>query len=257
MKKIFSGLILLCICLSLLPCSPVEAGFSMMSDEAFFGVWNSASGVWSETYPGKLDYKGNLTWEESGKEHWSTEEKTLWLSVENHAKAGNYASAKADLQQYYIIRTNNSFKDTYTTSTVRNSAAACELHLAGFKWNNTALAAQSDFTTTAQTVSFNLGGGNVTANGSYTFILASYNLDGARVTINSRDSTTGEPTLVVTANGKEHRFTAVKDTYIKPNVNMKINYGTAQSLLISEGKNTTTSLFNDSTERTYLQFNVR
>ncbi len=189
-----------------------------ITDEEFFGQWNSSTATWT-----KEPYFNYSTY-------------TALAEVEAAAKAGNYTLAREKITEYYkakfLAQPREITPTDSTSSIIAAKLAAYNMYGAGSFTNldiinlpTSAAWVSADVTSIAQKA------------GKYTFQIAAAKNDGIRGSIYSRESSY-DPYVKATVNGVEKTFPVVADTYIRGGSYKHQNYGTsATELLIEEAPN--------------------
>ena len=206
---------------------------SGVSDETFFGKWDSSSKKW--TVAPQLDY-----------------DKHSGLSdVESSVKNGDYTKAKENLLTYYKNREGISFPKTPQSSSSENTnfwALRDSMAFTDSYITNTDI-------TSDKFVKYTIDLGT-NANGGR-FLLSSLQKSSDMIEITSRESDNPPLLVIKRTNGETITITPEKDTYIRAGAYKNESYGSEKSLYIKddytkEGEKYIP--FSDNTRRTYMFF---
>jgi len=191
-----------------------------VTDEDFFGQWDSVKGEWILEPDLNYDRFPALS------------------DVENAAKEGNYAAAKVAIKAYYLPQKSSKVSKLKATDAAILEAEMSQRNIhavrtigdvigfvqgADTQWKELSSTAVLPFVQTA-----------ASQNNPYiTFAVASVDKSNTPAEIKSRN-TDNPPTLTIMADGAEMTLTACEDTYISPCLNADTNYGTEEILYAQE-----------------------
>ncbi len=228
----------------------IEDGYPILddpmyiSDEAFFGKWDSSAGKWTlkpffryESYPDMA-------------------------KVEAAAKAGNYETAKAELQDYYRRRFYEK-ADKQTSLSVANQSyhrimyeylsrnAYPTSYISSFPINIFTIPKNKSEIKIDVTNRLNEAIGSFTC---FSTMIASIDKYKNQAKIYSKESST-PPVLVITLeDGTVHECPVEKDSYIQAGQYSKSNYG-SESVLLAEESGVHRN-HDDRTKRAYIGFDI-
>ncbi|MCL2838712.1 MAG: hypothetical protein FWE04_06585 [Oscillospiraceae bacterium] len=203
-----------------------------MSDEQFFGRWNSATNSWDIMPVLRYDTHSGLRY------------------VEAYVRLGNYYSARFELQRYFQNRTG---VPQWRQTTNGNPFFAEAMSEMIFGWF------QIDLPVGWGHVGSEWGWHSIDLNRNLhpTFFLMDSCMNGSTVEIHSRENPSGNtPYLSIVANGVTHRRPAIADTHISAGVNATRNFGNAHILLVREAASAPNIPFGSYTKRPYLRFDI-
>ena len=193
-----------------------------ITDEDFFGKWNSSTGTWTkEPYFNYTKYPA-------------------LAEVEAAAKAGNYTLAGEKITEYYK---NKFLAQPRTAQTASDASSVIAAKLATYNMYGASEFTNLDIITlpktagwvSADVTSIAASAAKSTSGKKYTFQIAAAKNDGIRGRIYSRESNYA-PYVKATVNGVEKTFSVVADTYIRGGSYANTNYGTsAKELHVEEG----------------------
>ncbi len=228
-----------------------------ISDEEFFGKWNSATSTWTKVPYFKYDDFTGL------------------IDVENAAKSGDYVTAKTELLEYYRAQKDNLYKlsTNFTGDGKEEERFQAELQgelqarnvyatdvtgtpigivsVSGNSWQEVST---TDVLTHVK---------NSVSSKNVAFVIASIDKSNTAAEIKSKESGV-HATLTLKVNGVEKEFKVSADSYISPVDNADKNYGSKTTLYAQEYGYVGhwTSAFNpwdsdaSATKRTYLKFDI-
>ncbi|WP_168123337.1 DNRLRE domain-containing protein [Paenibacillus sp. HB172176] len=209
---------------------------SSMTDQDFFGVWDSAASAWTTSSKINYSYSSSLT------------------SVENDVKQGDYTSAKADLLTYFKNRTGIQLPELPAASDSLNTKRADvaidhifsdygESLANTFTVNGTPAWSSVDVTKTIN---------NQLKIGQITLLLMAREKESELAKFYSKEAASNKPYLAVTVGGVEQHIFPTKDTFIRPGAYGDINHGSSALLEVKDSG----VPFDDYTRRTYMQFDL-
>ena len=214
-----------------------------ISDEAFFGKWNSSTSSWtSQPYFRYSDYPA-------------------MSKVESAAKAGNYETAKNELLAYYrtVASNRTTSVDSLSSSRIEYNEALYQLlsrnaYVTNFISNYVI----NTFSVTKSwaDVSIDVTNRLNEAKGSYdifTTVISSVDKYRNQAEIYSKESSYS-PKIVATVNGVEKTFTPKKDATLQGGKYASTNYGTATTLYAEEAGSWATP--EDRTKRAFIGFDI-
>ena len=214
---------------------------SSMTDEEFFGVWDSAGGKWSASMPGKLNYDGYPGLSE----------------VERYVKEGNYADAKSEFL-YYMKNRNFDLKGTNTSYNYEAADLLCD----NVMWQNGLVLGGTFQVNGQEFTEYKIEVSDIVKRrGSFSFMLMQrYKAeDGAEIYTKEAGKELA-PKLEVYYKGQSRQYSAVKDTYVAAD-DMDATHGSETLMYAKESidpdeNNPYRNLFGPETKRSYFQFNV-
>jgi len=212
---------------------------SSMTDQEFFGIWDSSSGQWITE--GKINYR-------------YTNSNDL-RTVEEFVKKGDYSSAKEALRKYYINRSAETDPKVFGISDSQADIAAADLikenifnagsnevYLKTFSMNNTEDAVITVDVTEA-----------VADNKSISFILIARNKEPSLAQFHSKENASYAPVLhITTTDNTMYSITASQDTTVSAGVYSKTNYGKQPYLRVRDSG----TPVDDNTARAYIKFDL-
>lgn len=222
---------------------PFDDVYMPMSDEEFFGVWDSERNVWSIDFPGVFNYNVNPEMQKIGE----------------YVKRGDYDTARSALVLYYKMRdigyesvqssTNYALADVYINNIMSGSHTFISSAHVPSEWGEV----------TADVSSLVKKPGTVCM-----FIMQKYKHE-AEAEFYAKES--GEHIAVLEieyGGGKTKTYPVVADTYVSPDTNINNNYGSETRLYVKEtaAENPNDviggygNLWTSNTKRTYLKFNI-
>ena len=221
-----------------------------VSDEDFFGEWDSLNGIWIQ--------EPDLNYERF----------PALKDVEIAAKAGDYAAAKEAIMAYYVPQKDSKVSALSATDAAILEAQMSERNIYAVRTTGDVICFVDGATTEWQELSTTAVlpfVENVVSqkNPYITFAVASVDKSNTPAEIMSRN-TENPPTLTIVADGVERTFIACEDTYISPNLNANTNYGDEEFLYAQEYGYTShwsdpTAPWGDeasATRRSLIKFNV-
>lgn len=217
-----------------------------ITDEAFFGEYDSATDTWIQ--PGYFDYDSYPELQ----------------NVQDMAKAGNYAAAKALITDYYrnkaagynisksgsLTKANLLIADMGVENMYANElSGATIVDIANFQ--NTPAYVEVDVAE-AVDAALTSGGRRLSLK------LVGLRKDGSAVEINSKESGSYTPVLDIATRGVVISVPVSKDTYISSGSNKSRNYGNEASIRICESESSigTTEATDENTARGWIQFDL-
>ena len=222
---------------------PMPDDPNYISDEAFFGKWNSTSSKWvKEPYFRYSDYDG-------------------MAGVEEAAKEGDYETAKSELLKYYrsLASSRVNSVNSITSSNDKAYKAIYELmsrnaYVTNFISNYVidTFKIQQEWSDVTIDVTDRLN----EAKGSYsifTNVIASVDKYRNQAEVYSKESDY-DPVIVATVNGESVTFNAVKDATLQAGEYSGINYGSEKILYAEEAG--TWDNFEDRTKRMFIGFDI-
>jgi len=205
------------------------------SDEALFGVWDSAASSWS-TLP-MLRYSSFPGLSE----------------VEAAAKNGDYETASEKLLEYYKTKSGDDIL-TYSANAAKDIKAEAMLDKIWTYADNSKLLASAEIGTDWSWHSIDLTGMSGCTNGTYYIMDA--DMDGSSLEIASKENPDSKAAYVeVTSGGVITTYPVTADTYISPMANAAVNFGSESYLYSQEDAEDTQTPFSANTKRAYLKFN--
>lgn len=216
--------------------------FTPMSNEAFFGLWNSQKNVWHIDYPGVFDYNKNPEMKKIG----------------DYVKAGDYDTARSALVLYYKQRDIG-----YSMVQSNRNYALADLYINNIYSGSHTYVTSAVVPETLSEVSADISS-YITKKGTYSlFIMQKYKHE-AEVEFYSKEAGENAAVLEVEVGGKIYSFPVAADTYVSPDTNMHTNYGLENRLYVKEtfADDPTSvlggygNLWTKDTKRTYLKFDL-
>lgn len=206
------------------------------SDEAFFGVWDSAGQRWSVVPQVNYDYAAGLS------------------PVATAAKAGDYGAASAALLNYYRLRPDRA-KHTYGTNgeypperlplIADNiwTLGSGELYRADMTFSTSTSTATADVTASLATTSGAKGIG---------FMLMARRKSASVVGLASRHATSGTPTLTIATSAGTWALEAAQSTYIAAD-SPTASHGGEQTIVVADSG---PGAFSAQTRKGFLYFDL-
>ncbi|MGN1059108.1 MAG: heparinase II/III family protein, partial [Clostridia bacterium] len=192
-----------------------------ISDEDFFGVWNSEK----------------LAWEEGKEPYFDYEKYDALAEVEKAAKQGRYDEARELVTKYYKEKFQNQprtikmAKDQDTILRAKLQAFNA-FYLGGatlldvIEFTSAPREIMADVTVIAQAVAAD-------SLKTRTFEICAIEKDGYTAQIDSRESE-NQPYVKAEVNGVEKHFPVIRDTYLRGGSYESVNYGTEPILYVAE-----------------------
>jgi len=244
--SIISFVTLVIFIINLLPVYAVETGeeftdTSSMSDEEFFGVWDSETKQWTTIGKINYDYRDNENLRQ----------------VKESAKNGDYESAKEFLKEYFAERNADTDPKVSNVSTpTANDIANAELLKEGiFNVGSREIYLASLTMDDNECKNYTMDVTDaVSGSKSVSFILMGRNKEQAVAQFYSKenkDNADKQPALMIkTADNTQHTVYASKDTYVRAGDYSNKNYGGEPLLLVNDSG----APVDDNTYRSYIQF---